>query len=207
MEIDLFRVRNDKKSRFEDIQIMLSVLHECKKVDHQLLIKSSLMLMIYNSIEGTISNLLTELFDAIQQKHLSMEHLPDKLQETINTYHLKRIGSSPKKLKEYYECDTAKLCGLSYLEINKYLKLFSGNLDSCSIRNISSDLGVKLKKGIDEPVLLKVKNCRNKLAHGETKFRNTCQDITENEIELMVQKVEVYLTEIIDEYENFLNRI
>lgn len=207
MEIELLRVRNDKNSRFEDIQIMLSLLHESKKIDYQLLIKSSLILMLYNSIEGTISNLLTELFDAIHQKNLSMDLLPNKLQNTINKYYLKKIGDSPKKLKEYYECDTVTLCSLSYLEINKYLRLFSGNLDSHSIRNISSDLGIQLRKGIDEPVLLKIKNCRNKLAHGETKFRNTCQDITENDIQSMVQKVGLYLEEVINEYQNFLNRI
>lgn len=64
-----------------------------------------------------------------------------------------------------------------------------------------------LSDEIDEPALLKVKNIRNKLAHGETKFSNTCQDITLDESEKLCDKVKKYLGDVIEQYEIFLNMI
>lgn len=207
MQINLLSVKSDTKERFEDIQVILKSLKEKNKVDYSLILKSSLMLMIYNAIEGTVNNLVVELFDAICQNKLSITHLPTNLRNTIFMYHLKKIGQDINKLESYCSCNPVDLCAVSYLEINKYLNLFSGNLDSRSIREISKKLGINLPSGIDEPVLLQVKNYRNKLAHGETKFRNTCQDITVKEIEEVVKKVRDYLGKLIDIYENSLSRI
>lgn len=174
----LLYVRNDIENRFKDVQLMLDILKESKKVETQLILKSSLMLMLYNVVEGTMSNLLQEFFDIIVQKRKSIDELPDKLQDTIYIYYLKKIGTSQKKLKEFGKYNGIELCDISYLDMNKYLKLFSGNLDSRSIREISQKLGVNLSQTINEPVLLRVKNIRNKLAHGEMKFCNACQDVT-----------------------------
>lgn len=74
-------------------------MSEDNAVDYQLILKSSLMLMIYNAIEGTVSNLIIELFDAICQNNLSITQLPNNLQETIYTYHLKN-WKRPTEIKE-----------------------------------------------------------------------------------------------------------
>ena len=181
MAIKLLSVRNDIEKRFEDIQVMIDIIEKNKRVDFQLVLKSSLILMLYNALEGTMSNLLTELFDNITSKKISIENLPENLQETIYKFHLKKIGDQVEKLRTFNNYNGIEICNVSYLEINKYLKLFSGNLDSRSIKKLSLKLGVALSDKVDEPALLKVKNIRNKLAHGETKFSNTCQDITLDE--------------------------
>ncbi len=204
----LVSVKNDAKARFYDIQIMLDVLKNNNKVDYQVILKSSLVLMIYNFVEGVMNNLIITLFDVLQQENLSIKQLPNKFQKTIFDYYLKKIGNNSGNLRRYYGYDDVKICKISYEEISKYLKFFSGNLDAKSIREISCDkFGISLPNGIDEPALLKVKNYRNKLAHGETKFSNTCQDITLEEMEYMCKQVDTYLNTIIDSYENFLNSI
>lgn len=96
---------------------------------------------------------------------------------------------------------------LSYNEITRHLKLFSGNLDSREIRAVSERLGVILSEGIDEPVLLKVKNSRNKLAHGDTRFNNACQDFTLDDMKKIEIKTKCYLDKVICEYEKFLDTI
>jgi len=207
MPIKLLSVRNDVEKRFEDIWVMMDILRKNGKVDFQLVLKSSLILMLYNAVEGTMSNLLTELFDNIKARKISIENLPKNLQETIYKFHLKKIGNEVGKLRDFNNYDGIEICNVSYLEINKYLKLFSGNLDSRSIKKLSFKLGIVLSDGIDEPALLKVKNIRNKLAHGETKFSNICQDITLDESEKTCNKVKKYLGNVIDQYEIFLNTI
>lgn len=207
MAIKLLSVRNDIEKRFEDIQVMIDIIEKNKRVDFQLVLKSSLILMLYNALEGTMSNLLTELFDNITSKKISIENLPENLQETIYKFHLKKIGDQVEKLRTFNNYNGIEICNVSYLEINKYLKLFSGNLDSRSIKKLSLKLGVALSDKVDEPALLKVKNIRNKLAHGETKFSNTCQDITLDESKDLCNKVKKYLGNVIDQYEVFLNKI
>lgn len=207
MPIKLLSVRNDVEKRFEDIRVMIDILKKNGKVDFQLVLKSSLVLMLYNAVEGTMSNLLTEIFDNIKSRKISVENLPKNLQDTIYKFHLKKIGDKTEKLRDFNNYDGIEVCNVSYLEINKYLKLFSGNLDSRSIRKLSLRLGVVLSGEIDEPALLEVKNIRNKLAHGETKFSNTCQDITLDESEKLCDKVKKYLGDVIEQYEIFLNRI
>lgn len=92
MPIKLLSVKNDLKKRFEDIQAMMDILEKNKKVDFQLVLKSSLILMLYNAVEGTMSNLLIELFDNINSRNISINNLPKNLQETIYKFYLKKSG-------------------------------------------------------------------------------------------------------------------
>ena len=202
MLIRLLSVRNDMKRRYEDVKMMESILENNRKVDAQLILKSSLMLMIYNMVEGTMSNLLMEYFDHIHTENISISSLPNELQHTIQSYLDKKNSGNTD---EENSGDT--IFELSYSEITKYLKLFSGNLDSRSIREVCKKVGVDLPESIKEPVLLVVKNNRNKLAHGETKFNNACQDITLDEAKKICNKTQKYLQKIINEYERCLNNI
>ena len=144
--------------------------------------------MLYNAVKGTMSNLLTELFDNINSRNISINNLPKSLQETIYKFYLKKIGNSVEELKNFNNCNDIEICDIPYLEINKYLKLFSGNLDSRSIKELSLKLGIILSAKMNEPTLLQVKNIRNQLAHGETRFSNICQDITLEESKKCVIK-------------------
>lgn len=202
MQISLLSVRNDMERRYEDIKMMENVLESNQKVDTQLILKSSLMLMIYNMVEGTMSNLLMEYFDYIHAENISISSLPNGFQHTIQSYLDKRNRGSTN-----VENSSDTIFELSYSEMTKYLKLFSGNLDSRSIRELCEKVGVDLPENIKEPVLLIVKNNRNKLAHGETRFNNTCQDITLDEIKKICNKTQEYLQKIINEYERCLNNI
>lgn len=198
----MLSVRNDMNRRYEDIKIMEKILEENPKVDVQLVLKSSLMLMIYNMIEGTMSNLLIEYFDHIHSENITICSLPNEFQCTIESYwEKKNVENTDEESDDYIFFD------LSYHEITKYLKLFSGNLDSRSIREVCKKMGVDLPEDLKEPVLLVVKNDRNKLAHGETRFNNTCQDITLDEIKIICNKARDYLQKVIDEYERCLNNI
>ncbi|MEI3228309.1 MAG: MAE_28990/MAE_18760 family HEPN-like nuclease [Lachnospiraceae bacterium] len=188
--------------RYEDIKMMESILDSNQKIDAQLILKSSLMLMIYNMVEGTMSNLLKEYFDRIHSKNISISSLPNDFQHTIQSYLDKKHS---KNNNEEDSVDT--IFELSYTELTKYLKLFSGNLDSRSIREVSKKLGVDLPSSVMEPVLLTVKNKRNKLAHGDTIFNNACQDIPLKDLKEIGAKTHNFLQEVIDAYERCLNNM
>lgn len=208
MQTKLLSVRSDIKRRFEDIEMMENILEKNKKVDNQLILKSSLMLMIYNVVEGVMSNLLTDFFDILHSRNIEVNDLPENLQKTICKYWNKKNGINDLLINSAWNENIQNVkFELSYNEITRHLKLFSGNLDSREIRAVSERLGVILSEGIDEPVLLKVKNSRNKLAHGDTRFNNACQDFTLDDMKKIEIKTKCYLDKVICEYEKFLDTI
>ena len=197
----LIAARNDLESRFNDMDLMIRILEldENKKIENQLLLKSSLLLMVYNAIEGTMSNLLTELFDSVCEKKLPVDKLPEAFQNLIYKYHLKRIGSKENELKKLYESEKEKICEISYLELSR--------LDAREIRKISENIGIQIVNKESDKFLLIVKNKRNSLAHGEKTFVNASQDITLDEIKKNINSVKNYMEYIIEEYEKFIDKI
>ena len=199
-------VKNYTKERLDDIEMMLNIIDaDDAKIDYQLMLKSSVILMIYNSIEGTMSTLMEVLFDSLNRKELSLKNLPKKLKKIILKYHLKTIGNKADKLEGFAKNYNEKNCDISYLEINKYLNLFSGNLDSRRIKEISEEFGIYFD--LEEPFLLKVKNIRNSLSHGEKSFRVACQDYTVNELKEGLEKTRTYLDKLIEAYGQFIQRL
>lgn len=75
-------VKNYTKERLDDIEIMMNIIDaDDAKIDYQLMLKSSVILMIYNSIEGTMSTLMEVLFDSLNRNELSLKNLPKKLKK------------------------------------------------------------------------------------------------------------------------------
>ena len=182
----MLSVKNDLKNRFAEINTMKNILVKNQSVECQVVLKSALILMLYNTVEGIVSNVLTELFDRIAEIQMSVTDLPERL-------------------KEFNQCSNIELCKISYLEISRSMKLYSGNLDSKKIRDISKRMGVDLPNKIDVPELMDVKEIRNKLAHGEIRFSNACQDMTLQELEQLCSKVQKYLNNVICSYERYCN--
>lgn len=199
-------VKKYTKERLDDIKIMMNIIDDnYGNIDYQLVLKSSVILMIYNSIEGTMSTLMEALFDSLNRNKLSLKNLPEKLKKIILEYHLKTIGKKADKLEGFAKNYNEKNCAISYLEINKYFKLFSGNLDSRSIKEISKKFGISFT--LEEPFLLKVKNIRNSLSHGEKSFLVACQDYTVNELKEGLEKTRTYLDKLIETYGQFIQRL
>lgn len=207
MENELNSVRNDLKNRFDDIDVMIGILCKEERVNPQLLIKSSIILMIYNAVEGTFSNLLSDFFDYIVKKEIPLSKLPKRLQDNILKYYINVINNNSAKLYGFHTLNEVELCRISYLDFCKYFNLFSGNLDARQIRDVSQKLGVDLPNDLSNDSLLTVKKIRNKLAHGEIKFSTASQDLVFEKLKGMRYDVEKYLQDLIQVYETFFDRL
>lgn len=203
MQIHLNNSKQFLIKRNSDIQIFLSCMKNCKNIEETTIFKSSIMLMLYNEIEGTFSNILSELFDYIMDENIDFELLHNKIKNIYLEYYCKTINDT-SNLMRFYELQDLK--SVDYLELNKYLKLYSGNLDARQIRNISKRIGVSVSTDVVGEKLLFVKNCRNKLAHGEVSFQEACRDFSEDDIEKIVKEVLEFLNMLISDYNNFIDR-
>lgn len=190
--------------RNNDINIMLSHMDSCKKAVDSTIFKSSIMLMLYNEIEGTFSNILSELFDYIIDENIDFDILHSKIKNVYLEYYNRKIANNLAELLNFRNNSDLKSVG--YLELNKYLKLYSGNLDARQIREISKRLGVPISNEIIGDNLVKIKNCRNWLAHGEISFQEACRNYSENEIHSISNETFAFLDMVLKDYNNFVCR-
>ncbi len=116
-------------------------------------------------------------------------------------YYLKSIGSNEKELEKFfYNQDKTKI---GFREMNRLMNLFSGDLDARKIKVITKKLGIPIKTTKGE-TLLKIKNIRNKLAHGEKSYTTVARNYTIEDIIKMKEDEKAFLESTIKEYEKFL---
>lgn len=190
--------------RNADIEIMLSYMDNCEKIVDSTIYKSSIMLMLYNEIEGTFSNVLSELFGYIIDENIDFDRLHNKIKNIYLEYYNKKTNNNLAELLSFH--NNSDLKNVDYLELNKYLRLYSGNLDARQIREISKRLGVPISNEIIGDSLVKIKNCRNRLAHGEMSFQEACRNYSEREIHSLSNETISFLEMILKDYNNFVCR-
>lgn len=190
------------KQKRKEIYTMISCIDNMT-AQQQIILKSSIILMLYNLVEGIFGELLSSMFDYIIDNNIDFENLHKKTQEVYLVYYLKYIGNKNKRLLEF-----RKKPNLSDIDYSKFLKsvnLYSGNLDAAKIREISKKFGVTISDNIKGEKLLTVKNIRNKLAHGEVNFSVACRDYTIKEIKDIVRSVSKFMVMCIIDYEKFVS--
>lgn len=124
--------------------------------------KSSALLMMYNIVESTMSNLLQDLFDSMEVSQVRFETLSRNMREVV-LGNIRR-GSS-KAILERMDASSGFV-----LACFERTDAFSGNLDAKVIRATLSSLGIQGHEKHKEGKLLIVKNERNSLAHGSKSF-------------------------------------
>lgn len=151
------------------------------------ILKSNTILLLYNQIEGTISSILNEFFNAINRetenykkfklpikkiwikyKHRSFnagnKKNDDYIIETIETILDEIVDIEPKTIKDSELGERLIYNYEAYSSETKSNEV-SGNLDARKIREIFALYGLPTsEQGCDS--MLKVKNKRNSLAHG-----------------------------------------
>lgn len=178
------------KSLFEerktDIFHTLHLLKEIEKNTNTIKagasLKSSIFIMLYNLIEGVVTQSFVKVFDTVS--NVSVFSL---LNNDIKLLYLKphptKIRTSKDILK--FTNELSVLHKQSFDNYSKESDLFSGNLDARKIRELlTGSLGIKYEYHCDnEERLLLIKNFRNQLAHGERSYSELGRDYLKSDIE------------------------
>lgn len=193
---------NERKQEIND---MIS-LCKSSKVREAVLIKSSIVLLAYNTVEGCYTKLNEEVFSFIAENHIPINKLNTELQSVYYRYYKNTINDI-ESLKKFYE--NREITSITYDEICDKVTLFSGNLDARSIREFSNkQIGIKSISTSYGKQIVVIKNLRNKLAHGEITFQDAVKDKTLEEIESMSKDCIKFLEVVISSYEEFyINKI
>ena len=194
---DIYSFLNDRE---REISAMV-LLCKSSKVGEAVLIKSSIILLAYNTIEGCYTKLNKEIFSFIAENYIPISKLNVELQNVYYRYY-KNIINDIESLKRFYE--NKEITSVTYDEICDKVTLFSGNLDARSIREFSKkQVGIKKISTLYGQKIGVIKTLRNKLAHGEITFQDAVRDKTLKEIEDMCEDCIKFLEIVIKSYEDF----
>lgn len=160
--------------------------------------KSSALLMIYNSVESTMTSLLQDVFDHLEGNSVNFDALNDTMKTLVLTYSKRR---NPEKLVAKMSASALTLVVACFDRTD----LFSGNIDCRKIREALKELGVSTKHTYRENALLKVKEERNDLAHGTKSFADCGKNYSASQLLDLHVKTSKVLNQVIDDFKTFLN--
>lgn len=213
MKSKFVSVSRDMRKRFKDIELVYRILKKeskegsyLAKVEYQVILKSSILLMLYNAVEGTMSSIMERFFDSIQDEDISLDKMNDTLKNLFYGYHLKTIKEI-KDLRKFKKYDEFSIYSVSYKEMDKQHKFFSGNLDAKEIKKVLKLIGISTNDAFKESALKEIKDKRNALAHGEISFSEASQKYTNRELLGICVKTYFFLKKTIDLCEKALNRM
>jgi hypothetical protein len=173
-------------------------------------LKASVVLMLYNAVESTVTKSLERMHEILIHKNLKFDDCNENLKELVAVYYEKAKDKSPNIhnkipfiLRFYDYIRSMHSFELSYKELSKFYSLYSGNLDSKSIISILGKYGVGFQEKTSE--LRTIKKNRNSLAHGEQTFEEVGRDLPTPQLESMKVKTFEYLEKMIDVIEKYIN--
>ena len=127
-----------RKTEIDDYISHLKTLEDKSGLSIPLMntMKSSALLMMYNIVESTMTNLVQDLFDHLHKNNVAFDSLNDIMKTLVLTYSKKH---NPEKLVQKMRGDGLSLVMACFDRSN----LFSGNLDCKKIRETLKEVGIQ----------------------------------------------------------------
>lgn len=143
-------------------------------------LKTGFMMSLYNLVESTITSILVAIHDSLlaYKYNLLISPLSDLYEKYVKE-------NKSIKLEEIIN---AGFYFPDYFSFKTTVKLYSGNLDLRRIKKIFKQYNIAIKVETDGSSLLKVKNYRNKVMHGEVDFAHGRYRSTQ-ELDLIFQDI------------------
>lgn len=176
-------------------------------------IKASILLMLYNLVESTLTNCLNEIHDAITESTIPYNKLNNSIQTLFLAYHIESMnqkGGSGRQASIMRDLifllKEEENISITYQELAAVYGLYSGNLDGKKVQSVLGQYGVKVSLPIQPRILETIKSLRNKLAHGELSFEDVGKEAHLGQIDDYIRKTIEYMEKVIICVENFIQK-
>lgn len=166
------------------------------------IMKSNLVLMLYNITEACISNGIQEILERLSNDRLSYSEVISELQRIWSDHEMKKIYGPNSTLKTYQQTtsnviDFILSQSAVELKFSKVLINMEGNLDSRKIHEICNTYRIS-HRGRATPALKKIKDGRNSLAHGSDSFSQYSRDLALSDLKEYKNDILTFLLKILD---------
>jgi hypothetical protein len=165
--------------------------------------KATIVLLLYNLVESTTTNLLNEIHNSITQSNVNYHDLIPSVQHLLITYYMllhKKKNNVHESVKDLSTLINIVKNGmpfsLLYNEMVRYYSLYSGNIDSKKITAIFSKYGINISTSMGE--LKKIKDERNSISHGIVSFEECGRNLSIEYIKTVIDKTYAYFEDIIN---------
>ena len=155
-------------------------------------------LLLYNVIESTIRNSIIAIYDNIKAENVTFNELSDNLKKLWTKFETDRFKEGNFRMETIrdFVLDFAnKIANEDVVMFSEEWMDFSGNLDANEIRSLAENIG--FLKSPDGRNLVKIKDKRNRLAHGEHTFYDVGKDFSVREIVELKTEVFDYLDDVV----------
>lgn len=199
--------------RKEDIDYyfnFIEVQAQNESVDDKLIkiMKSNIILMLYNIIEASISQGFVEIFEKINTEELSYNSFIDELKKIWAYNQVSKIYG-PETNKSTYQKKVKQMIETVLIEnpitLDRDILDFEGNLDARKILHLCNNYKIRHQARDRDGCLYKVKTKRNSLAHGDDSFSQCVRDISLSELKLIKNTVFTFLENILNGMNDYYN--
>ena len=202
----MISVKSDFNEKMDEANILLDHLDKVSKESHSVvksaILKSSYVILLYNIIESTTRLTFEVIHDSISL--YQYEQFSSEIKSLYVNYYFTKQSS--KNHKENLDNVLLKELKFPLIEIyTKKITLFSGNLDARELNKLTKKYGIKPITNRNKKHLLDIKSKRNKLAHGEESFKDSCRGYSIEELATFGKSVNSSMTQLIDKTEVYLN--
>lgn len=214
----IYSVEQDYRLRLREVKQHLDLIKQIEAgivIPPELLnisvLKSSIILGLYNNIESTITQILTVFHDEINVSNICYDNLSLNIKELVLVYFYKHkekradIHSSLDVL--HHTVDLVRGTGtfkISYKDMIESYQLYSGNLDARSIRKVMKKYGIDISETYGKK-LKAIKDGRNTLSHGNKSFEEYGRDHVFSVLRQYFEDVEYFLDEVMEEAKKFID--
>jgi hypothetical protein len=179
----MISVRAELVEKKEEADLLLILTHEVAALDNGVvkaaILKSTFVLLLYNMIESTMAMIFERIHERLAAEHY--QNLVPELQKVwVEFFFVK--NSSSLFHKHLDKTISQTLAFPSLADFTARIKLFSGNLDAKKLQGLLKQYGIGALHTDGKERLLYVKNKRNKIAHGEETFKDSCRDLTNSDL-------------------------
>ncbi|MDR2643649.1 MAG: hypothetical protein LBC74_12740 [Planctomycetaceae bacterium] len=164
-------------------------------------LKSNILLMLYNLVEACVTNGFLEIYDCIKNNRIVYNQLVKSIQDIWSNY---EIGKAHKTTANQitYERQVQSIISTvitdGTIELGKEALSISGNLDARAIRKLLRDHDIRIADQSDKLHMLTMKKKRNALAHGEESFGNCAREITISQLGEIKDEVLSFILDVLN---------
>ncbi|GHS84895.1 hypothetical protein FACS1894103_6040 [Campylobacterota bacterium] len=205
----MIEVKDNLNVKLEEVRILYALIEQVSSeplnIAKTTILKSSLVLLLYNIIEGTVYLVLEKIHENISS--VSYNTMSDRVKKIYAEYYF--AFSSKNTHKDHLDKTINNAINFpSLLDYKRNIKLFSGNHDVCKIREICKKYGIcspKITKTESEKILY-IKDRRNRLAHGEISFKEACRELSASELSMLIDSTFNCMHELTNNAADYLSK-
>jgi len=162
-------------------------------------------LLLYNLIESTIRNSIVTIYNKIEDDGITYNNLSEKIKQIWLHKNGKRFSIHDKDntIEVNLQNIINDIINNEIILLTKDDIHISGNIDAQEIRSLAGKIGFEISSNGRD--LVKIKDKRNRLAHGEHTFHDVGKDFTYNDLKTYKETTFIHLEDVIHKIKKFID--